>query len=409
MPAGHRVVLRIVSGLQTGECFTVERASQILIGQAEDADLRLTGDPRVRPYHVRLEIDPPRGHLLDLGAAGSTAVNGHPVKEAMLRDGDTILLGRTALLFQVSAAATDKKEPPTVGSPTVVPPITGLVAVDAVPGYQLGRELGRGAMGVVHEAVQKATGNRVAIKMIVPQQCDERGMQFFMREASALSQLNHPRIVRFQELGLAGGRFFLVMEFVPTIDLEQTLARQAFASRLRTYCAIGCQVLDALEHAHTHGLVHRDVKPSNILVSREGQKLRAKLADFGLAKNYLNAGFSMMTAEGESRGTLPFMPPEQLLDCRHSTPAVDLYATAATLYYLLTGAFPRQTNSSLPAVLGRLEEACVPLRERQPECPAALAALIHKALAFYPRDRFASAAEMRQALLPLAQRTGSNG
>ena len=103
-------------------------------------------------------------------------------------------------------------------------------------------------------------------------------------------------------------------------------------------------MLEALEHAHGQGFVHRDVKPANILLARSGQRLRARLADFGLAKNFENGGFSGVTRRGDIRGSLPYMPPEQIIDCRLAQPSGDIYAVGGTLYHLLSGTFPARLS-----------------------------------------------------------------
>lgn len=277
----------------------------------------------------------------------------------------------------------------------------------APPGYRLLRELGRGGMGVVYEALHETTDRRMAVKMIIPAVAvAELAMQMFLREASVLSQLAHRHIVRFRELGLANGQVFLAMDYVETVDPRQLLARWPAAQRVRVYCAIACQVMSALEHTHQLGLVHRDIKPTNILVARAGKKLEAKLADFGLAKSYETAGMSGLTQEGEVRGTLAFMAPEQFLDSLYVKPAADLYAVGATLYYYLSGRFPYQFTSihELRAVLQTHQPT--PLGRYCPDLPAGLSDVIQCAIAKEPSARFATAAEMRRALLRFAKPSG---
>jgi serine/threonine protein kinase len=138
------------------------------------------------------------------------------------------------------------------------------------------------------------------MKVIIPEnKAAPESLQLFAREASVLSQLHHPGIVQFQEFGLVSGRFFLAMEYVRTVSIQQILQSRTPEQQIRVCCQIICQVLKALVHAHAKSLVHRDIKPANILVSRSSQNLRAKLADFGLAKNYEHAGFSGITQQGQ--------------------------------------------------------------------------------------------------------------
>jgi serine/threonine protein kinase len=174
---------------------------------------------------------------------------------------------------------------------------------------------------------------------------------------------------------------------------------------VRTCCAVVCQVLEALGHAHGLGLVHRDVKPSNILVTRQGRKLAVKLADFGLAKNYHLAGLSGLTSEGEARGTFAFMPPEQLADSRSARPAADLYAAGATLYFYLTSAYPYVFSNVAQLQDAFWTQEPVRLESRCPGLPPGLADVVHQSLARDPTERFPSAHAMRKALLPYARRS----
>jgi eukaryotic-like serine/threonine-protein kinase len=159
--------------------------------------------------------------------------------------------------------------------------------------------------------------------------------------------------------------------------------------------------LKGLEHAHSLGFVHRDIKPENVLICRCDTGLIAKISDFGLAKSYRGIGLSGLTFSGEMRGTIPFMPPEQMLDFKTVTPAGDLYATAATLYYLIAGTFIYdQAADGGDLIRTLLEEHPVPIQERRPEVPSGLAAVLEKCLARDPSDRYPTATALRQALRP---------
>ena len=242
-----------------------------------------------------------------------------------------------------------------------------------VPGYEVIRELGRGGMGVVHLARHVATGRLVAVKLIIPEcAAGERAVQMFLREISVLSRLDHPAIVRFHEVGSACGQFFFVMDYVEAVDLPALLAGQSPGPATRTACGVVCQALEGLGHAHELGFVHRDIKPSNLLVSREKRKLRVKLADFGLAKNFEGAGLSGMTRHGDIRGSLAYMPPEQVLDCRHAGPAADLFSAAATLYALLARILAAPLPPGARPVRGHPRRGPAPLVERRPDLPPGL-------------------------------------
>jgi serine/threonine-protein kinase len=423
---GATVVLEVFEGPHAPARFEFGRHQTFLVGRASAAHLRLAADRAFSRHHFLLECQPPRCWLRDLGSRNGTYVNGARLKEALLRDGDVISAGRTRIRFTVrrEPAPAAPEGVPCAGCGALLPPAAlpfpedlppdslclcdacrqaGRDSPVAVPGYEVVRKVGQGGMGVVYLARQAATGLAVALKVIVPESgASDKAVQTFLREASVLSRLNHPRIVRFHEVGTARGLFFFAMEYVETVNLAELLTGLAPAARVRTACGILCQALDALHFAHGLGFVHRDVKPGNLLVTRQGRKLRAKLADFGLAKNYQNAGFSGLTSVGDACGTPAFMAPEQLLDCRSALPAADVYGAGATLYALLTGQFPHNFTTRRDPYAIILEESPVPLRRRCPEAPEGLEAAVLRSLAREPADRFATAAEMRQALLPFA-------
>jgi serine/threonine protein kinase len=301
-------------------------------------------------------------------------------------------------------AATEALRPTSDFSGPTFPPSASHGPIGAFAGYEFIRKLGQGGMGVVYLARQQSTGLECAVKLVLPESsANERVMRLFLREVSVLSRLNHPRIVRFHEIGMAAGQFYFAMEYVPTIDFQGYLGTLPATQRVGPCCEVLCQVLEGLEYAHAQGLVHRDVKPANILVSGGATNAQAKLADFGLAKQYENAGLSGMTSEGRMLGTYAFMAPEQLNDARTARPAVDVYAAGASLYQLLAGDYPHAFGPGRDPMLVVLEAEIVPLTTRCPGLPEGLVAAIHRALARNPNDRFASAGALRDALLPYAQ------
>jgi serine/threonine protein kinase len=256
---------------------------------------------------------------------------------------------------------------------------------------------------VVFRAVHSATAKPVAIKVISPRQsASEAAMQLFVREASLLGRLNHPHIVQCLDFGYNSGQLHLIMEYVPAIPYETVLEEQGSA-RTRISCAIICQILLALDHAHEMSIVHRDIKPENVLLWRKGRKLNAKLADFGLAKNYAYAGLSEISRLGDIRGTIAYLAPELVIDCRQARPAGDIYAVGATLYRYLANEFPFDFDdkNKLAVVL---EDDPVPLRRRAPQVPSGVEEIVHRALAKDPAARFPSARAMLKALEPFSVR-----
>jgi serine/threonine-protein kinase len=407
------VALEVVAGPHRGQRFQIGRHETFLVGRAPDVNLQLIDDAHFSRHHFLLEVNPPRCYLRDLGSSNGTFVNGERVRERFLRDGDVISGGKTRIRVSLPGHA----PPPTLTRSAVpAPSLAGAWrteaaagsgvpvggAVQPVPGYHVERLLGQGGMGAVYLARRAVTGEPCALKVILPESAaDERAMKRFLREVSVLSQLRHPRIVRFQEMGIHHGQFFFAMEYVPAVNLRDELTGLAEHRRVPLVSALACQVLEGLDYAHAQGFVHRDIKPANVLVARAGG-LSAKLADFGLAKNFENAGFSGMTHEGQVLGTVPFMAPEQVAQARSARPAVDLYSVGATLYHLLSGRYPHDFGQHKDPLAVILQEAPAPLRRHCPSAPEGLAAVIHRALARDPACRFPSASAMREALLPYA-------
>jgi serine/threonine-protein kinase len=410
-----RVALEVVSGPHQGKHFEFDRYDTFLVGRGSWSHLCLQDDLHFSRHHFRIEIRPPDCYLVDLGSRNGTFVNGNRVNATFLRDGDVISGGKTEIRVSVGSGA--RRRLP-ADAPTVLGAFKSTIASDRtsatfaekkfasireIPGYELQEEIGGGSMGVVFRAIHSATSKPVAIKVISPRQsASEAAMQLFVREASLLGRLSHPHIVQCLDFGYNAGQLYLIMEYVPAISYEDVLAEQRSA-RTSVSCAIICQVLQALDHAHRMSVVHRDIKPENVLLYRKGRKLNAKLADFGLAKNYAYAGLSEISRLGDIRGTIAYLAPELVIDCRQARPAGDLYAVGATLYRYLTGDFPFDfADKNKLAVV--LEDDPVPLRQRAPHVPAAVAEIVHRALGKDPAARFPSAKAMLAALEPFSIR-----
>jgi serine/threonine-protein kinase len=270
-----------------------------------------------------------------------------------------------------------------------------------IAGYDLLGELGRGGMGVVYQGMRSADGTVVAIKTLKPAITGSKAaVRRFLREAAVLQELDHPHIVAFREMGDVDGLLYFVMEYVPGTDAARLLIQEGPLPVRRAVDLI-CQLLRALDYAHANRFVHRDVKPANLLVNREGDRDLVKLADFGLARLYQASQLSGLTASGDVGGTLAYMPPEQITNYRDARPASDQYAAAASLYHLLTGQYIHDLPANDAARLAMiLEEDPVPIQERRADLPEELATVIHRALAREPGRRFPNVKALRKALLP---------
>ncbi|MFO0952022.1 MAG: FHA domain-containing serine/threonine-protein kinase [Isosphaeraceae bacterium] len=440
-----RVILDVLQGPQTGRQFVFDRHDTFIVGRSRFVHFSVPEDSALSRDHFLIEVNPPRCEVRDLGSTNGTYVNEQRVERCRLASGDRIAAGQSLFQVRVEGAPTAARpapgapaEPRTVtlgvdGTPircagcgVIAPPDVDIASgpdfhageplqwlcescrsdisslPQPVPHYTTVRELGRGAMGVVYQARNSQTGRMVALKLIVPESAAARSaIDRFLREMSVISQLKHPNIVEFMEQGMTRGQFWFAMEYVQGSNLEALAQNEPGRYPVHQACRMACQVLKGLEHAHSLGFVHRDIKPENILIGRTPEGLVAKISDFGLAKSFRGLGLSGLTFSGEMRGTVPFMPPEQMLDFKTVTPAGDLYATAATLYYLLSCQFLYdQEADGGDLIRTLLEEPPVPVRQRRPDVPAGLAAVLERCLARNPRDRYPTAAAMRAALRP---------
>ena len=412
-----QIVLNVVKGPHCGKTFSFDRHQHFFVGRAKFAHFQLPeGDPYFSRMHFMIEFNPPECRLMDLGSTNGTLVNGQHAQVVDLHDGDVIEGGDTAISVSLLTPLEPVELPEVKSTPEIVSPKLGQIATTSPPaktpklpqiaGYEIDEEIGRGGMGVVHRAIRQIDQKVVAIKSIKPAVAGNKtDYERFLREVAVLSSLDHPGIIRFYDSGATGRLVYLVMEYFPGLDATKWLAE--FDRELPIHVAVGltCRVLDALSHAHDRGIVHRDVKPSNLLVRREGSRLRVKLADFGLAKVYQDSKLSGLTLTGALCGTPKFMSPEQILDSRCVKATADQYSAAATLYHFLTKQYTHDFNKPVQQVLHQiLLQPIVPVSIRRPEIPEALANVVHQALAHEPEHRFGSVAEFREALRPFEKK-----
>lgn len=258
--------------------------------------------------------------------------------------------------------------------------------------YQLGRVLGSGGMGEVREAIDTQLGRRVAVKLLAGDRVAKAVRARFIREATLAGQFNHPNAVLVYDSGQDGEILYLAMELVTGPSLLQVMTETGPLDP-GDAVTIADQILAALGAAHSRGLVHRDVKPSNILFTEDGV---AKLADFGIAKG-LGELATSLTETGRVMGTPRYLSPEQASG-RTATPSSDLYALGVVLYEMLAGRPPFGGDTPYAAAIAHQRQPVPPLVKLRPGLDPDLAAIVERALAKTPWERYPDAAVMRTAL-----------
>jgi serine/threonine protein kinase len=266
--------------------------------------------------------------------------------------------------------------------------------------YELQEVIGCGGMGVVYRAVHQRLGKPVAVKLMAARAAPAAAARF-EREMRAVGRLDHPAIVRATDAGSAEGRLFLAMELIDGVDLRRLLHHRG-PLPVADACEIVRQAAIGLQAAHQAGVVHRDMKPSNLMLNRDGQ---VKILDFGLAATEAaDGGITHATSVGQVLGTLDYLAPEQV-DGEAVDGRADVYALGATLFTLLAGRPPLGGEPDMP-LLRRLRRLALEdpprLSELRPEVPEPLDALVAQMLARDPAARVGSAAEVAQRLDSLA-------
>ncbi|HBP19609.1 MAG TPA: hypothetical protein DEA08_17695 [Planctomycetes bacterium] len=416
----QRMRLLFRSGHQKGQTLEFVSPRTLILGRSSQTDVQIY-DERISRRHAAIKLEPDRARLKDLGSGNGTFVNGNQVRERTLATGDVLRMGHTEVEVQL------KKEgplPETAALPSVQPqraPATcgfcgnGIPPEDLalaakhrgqylcnrcsprieVPGYKLERPLGEGAMGVVYLAQDLRRSQQVALKVLkVRGELSSEDRARFAREINTSAQLTHPNIIRVLDCGEVPPYLYYSMEYVPGKSLKSWIEKHG-ALPLTSVLRVSVQVADALEHARQRNVVHRDVKPENIIVQADGH---AKLADFGLAKNIMTSGASGLTRPGDGLGTLPYMPPEQIADALYADHRSDIYSLGATIFHMLTGQAPFKAKTPLQFFNKIRNEQPPPIKDFRQDVPQVLINMIEKSMAKDVEDRFQTVADMHMIM-----------
>lgn len=257
--------------------------------------------------------------------------------------------------------------------------------------YRLTEQIGMGGMAIVYRAVDLRTGHNVAVKVLRPEfNEDSEFISRFQREAEAASKMTHHNIVNLLDVGMDGENRYLVMEYVQGKTLKEVIQeRGKLSAPLAGQIAI--RILSALEHAHRNGIIHRDIKPQNILVHADGH---IKVADFGIARI---ANSSTLTKGDNVMGSVHYFSPEQARG-EGANATSDIYSTGIVLYEMLTGKVPYDGDNPVAVAMQHLHAAPVPIQNLAPDVPPAMVRVCMKAMEKNPAQRYQTARDMASDL-----------
>jgi formylglycine-generating enzyme required for sulfatase activity/tRNA A-37 threonylcarbamoyl transferase component Bud32 len=345
-----------------------------------------------------------------LAAGQRAALQAHLTACPACRQALAALPGGAEWVSGLDAGATTAAPPApaSAGLTTLWPAAAVPAGLTNHPRYEILQLLGQGGMGAVYKARHQKMDRLVALKVIHARMLDNpKAVERFQREVKAAAKLEHPNIVRAYDADEAGGTHFLVMEFVEGTDLAKYVARKG-PLPVAYACHFVRQVALALEHAHDRGMVHRDIKPHNLmLVQPPGQPVAAlvKVMDFGLALlAQEGATASGLTGDNVLMGTSDYLAPEQAQDAHRADIRADVYSLGCTLYHLLAGRAPFAGSGTAAAKIMAHATAEVPLAELPAAVPAELRAVLAKMTAKEPGQRYQTPAEVAAALAPFIKK-----
>lgn len=411
MPVRVYGKLKVIAGPDRERELEFSSEHKVVVGRDPRSDLQLS-DTEVSRLHCEIDKEEDGFWVTDLNSRNGTKVGGRRVDKAKLADGVNIEVGVTVIEFSTEVRRpdmpTERFHVPSVEARTrPVPPVDAEQAnggrteagaqEDPFAGRTIGdfklvNRLGGGDSTCVYKAIQFSKNRLVALKILPPEMAMNKSiMRRFVRGAKSGSQLRHPNIVRILGGGLSDGIYYVWMEYVDGQSLRAIMAGAGTGIGLLMALDISVQIAEALVLAYEKRIVHRNIKPGNILIGRD--KI-AKLADLGLAKTMEDSGASDITDPGTILGTLNYMSPEQIQDAGVVDHRSDIYSLGATLYAMVTGVEPFAAPTTLDVIIRIQKEPVDPLEKHRPEVPQALSQIVLKAMAKSPDDRYQSPAAL---------------
>ncbi|NOX55945.1 MAG: protein kinase [Planctomycetes bacterium] len=375
-----------------------------LIGSSAKCNIQLVSDA-VSQFHCVITLDDGRLRVRDLRSRSGTKLNDDLIEVAELCDGDVLEVGPFRFTVETNLTPPREAAEPEQEAPPERLFLGGGTA--EVGPYRVLDVLGRGGMGWLYIAENKETGEKCVLKVLPEEDGADAGIRArFMVEAEAGLRLDHPHIVKTLKVERTEGLYhdihYAVMEFVEGITLLELVQRSG-PLPWRQACDIIRQAAVGLEYIHRAGIVHRDVKPSNLLIDRTGH---VKILDFGLAMwDEEGDEFSLAMIFGHNcLGTADFIAPEQTRDSYSVDATADIFSLGGTLYFALTGRVPFPEKTIAEKLEAARNREPVPVKELAPSVPEPVAQVVEKMMAKDRADRFQSAAEVAKALTPFSER-----
>ncbi|MDR1519261.1 MAG: protein kinase [Planctomycetota bacterium] len=368
--------LKIIDGPGAGAEFGLGNAAAV-IGRHADCAISLA-DPKASRNHAEIFADRDGQYsVIDLGSSNGTRINGTPLVPNIprhLSPGDILRIGQCGLRFFADDS--------------------GLPDLD-IPGYALEEILAEGGMGSIYRATERRTGRTAAVKILHADYA--RHGEFvgrFIQEARAAARLTHPNIIKVYNVGkTANGRYYFTMELIQGRTLTQRIGELAIPEAARIFM----EIADALDSAHRHGIIHRDIKPDNILIGRDGEP---KLTDLGIA--ILDQAETPQFGP-RILGTPHYMSPEQASG-KTITASTDIYSLGAAFYHVFAGHPPFDAGTPEEIMIKHVRERPRPLAEAAPGMPPEIARVVDRALAKDPGDRYPDAGRLRDAIVLAVRR-----
>jgi len=439
--------LEIIEGFNVGKLFELKGHTTFLVGREKICDLVIEDDEYISRHHFIIEANPPEFKIKDLKSKNGTFINGKRINKNEvldLKEEDIIRAGKTKFCFKIikegecrrcgkkieqskefcsdceskiklkerkcCLCATNIKtgEENLVDGENFICPNCNEVRkekkIDELlreikkenlffKDYKIIKKLGEGGNGVVY-LVEKG-GKRYALKTLIPtkEKYSYKEIECFKREMEICKQLIHPNIVEFYESGYENGQFYFVMEYCNGGDLTDLMVEKGGKLNYKDLMPIMIKILEGLNYAHKNKIIHRDLKTENILIIKKENEIIPKISDFGLAKNFNKAGFSGITITGSYGGTLPYMPPEQILNFKYEKETSDIFSIGATFYYALTGKYVYDFTKEDP-IDTILKGKIIFLKERKIDIPEKLKEILDKAIQPKVEERFQNVEEM---------------